>query len=296
VSGIELSEINKMEREFLLGVDFGLFVDKATSESWQNLLKGLVMAKERDSQWWRRSRASARSSRAIGGAYSYHAVSPSHQTSWPTRGRPMYHRARSSSPPSTACFCPPTFRPNPQYYAPSNSTQTAQSRPLPATTLPPLVHRAQAPPPLSSPEHSPHPRSGSKRNASAAFSPTSETFLMADAPPTKRPIAISLEIPPPRSGPPSASSASGHSPEPLRSFARMSLGPAAGVGSVSNSPMGKMSPCVLGGVQAKTALPGNDASATQTLASAFRFDEKTSAHVPEVSRHPQIRFFLFWHF
>ena len=40
-----------MEREFLLGVDFNLYVDKPTYEAWLNLLKGLVCAKERD---WRR--------------------------------------------------------------------------------------------------------------------------------------------------------------------------------------------------------------------------------------------------
>jgi len=47
VSGIELEEINRMEREFLLGVDFNLHVDKPTCEVWLNLLKGLVWAKER---------------------------------------------------------------------------------------------------------------------------------------------------------------------------------------------------------------------------------------------------------
>lgn len=44
-----------MEREFLLGIDFGLYVDKTTYISWLNLLQGLVMAKERDSRQWRRT-------------------------------------------------------------------------------------------------------------------------------------------------------------------------------------------------------------------------------------------------
>ncbi|KAI0697154.1 cyclin-domain-containing protein [Cytidiella melzeri] len=55
VSGIGLEEINTMEREFLLGIDFGLYVDKATYISWLNLLKGLVLAKEKNSRHWRRS-------------------------------------------------------------------------------------------------------------------------------------------------------------------------------------------------------------------------------------------------
>ncbi|KAF6757840.1 hypothetical protein DFP72DRAFT_1110700 [Ephemerocybe angulata] len=38
-----------MEREFLHGVDFNLYVDKPTYESWLHLLKGLVQAKEHDS-------------------------------------------------------------------------------------------------------------------------------------------------------------------------------------------------------------------------------------------------------
>ncbi|KAF8880915.1 hypothetical protein CPB84DRAFT_260124 [Gymnopilus junonius] len=58
VSGIELDEINRMEREFLLGVDFNLYVDKVTYESWLNLLKGLVLAKERDCRKWAGGRGS----------------------------------------------------------------------------------------------------------------------------------------------------------------------------------------------------------------------------------------------
>lgn len=50
MSGISLDEINRMEREFLLGVDFNLYVDKMTYASWLNLLKGLVLAKERDAR------------------------------------------------------------------------------------------------------------------------------------------------------------------------------------------------------------------------------------------------------
>ena len=46
VSGIDLEEINRMEHEFLFGVDFNLYVDKSTYESWLNLLKELIMVKE----------------------------------------------------------------------------------------------------------------------------------------------------------------------------------------------------------------------------------------------------------
>lgn len=41
-----------MELEFLQGVSFNLYVDKSTYASWLNLLKGLVLAKERDARRW----------------------------------------------------------------------------------------------------------------------------------------------------------------------------------------------------------------------------------------------------
>ncbi|THH12966.1 hypothetical protein EW146_g7195 [Bondarzewia mesenterica] len=37
------------------GTDFGLYVDKQIFDSWLHLLKGLVMAKEKDSRFWRKS-------------------------------------------------------------------------------------------------------------------------------------------------------------------------------------------------------------------------------------------------
>ncbi|KAG8905558.1 hypothetical protein FRB99_008663 [Tulasnella sp. 403] len=48
ISHIALSEINLMEREFLLGVDFNLFVDQKAYEGWLLMLNGLMIAKEKD--------------------------------------------------------------------------------------------------------------------------------------------------------------------------------------------------------------------------------------------------------
>ncbi|KAF8735772.1 hypothetical protein AX14_001491 [Amanita brunnescens Koide BX004] len=176
VSGIDLSEINRMEREFLLGVDFNLYVDKPTYESWLNLLKGLVMAKERDSRQLRKSRA--RSSR---NAHITASAGPATRT-YTSRTRGTSHRARSTSP-----------------------TRPANQQPsyMPSTAY------AQLP--------SPVPRSGSKRTAEAAFSPTTASRSEV---PSKRPVSIALQIPAtydvlaPRS----------HSPlEGLQSFADMSI-------------------------------------------------------------------------
>ncbi|KAF9444136.1 hypothetical protein P691DRAFT_361034 [Macrolepiota fuliginosa MF-IS2] len=86
VSGIELKAINDMEQEFLRGVDYNLYVDKATYEAWLNLLKGLVMAKERDLLRAREPRRSRR--RALGGAPVHgQAHTPSGRTSHNTLDR-----------------------------------------------------------------------------------------------------------------------------------------------------------------------------------------------------------------
>ena len=45
-----------MEHEFLDGIAYKLFVDETTYESWLNLLEGLVAAKEREFERWRRWR------------------------------------------------------------------------------------------------------------------------------------------------------------------------------------------------------------------------------------------------
>lgn len=59
VSGIALSEINLMEREFLQGVDHALYIDFGTYQRWGKLLGGLLLAKERDKGTWRRRYAAA---------------------------------------------------------------------------------------------------------------------------------------------------------------------------------------------------------------------------------------------
>jgi hypothetical protein len=80
-----------MEREFLKGIDFRLYVDKATYESWLQLLKGLVLAKEREYQQWQYLRQMA--------SISSHSVSqriPQYDNEVPELRVP--HRPRSTSP------------------------------------------------------------------------------------------------------------------------------------------------------------------------------------------------------
>ncbi|KAF5376866.1 hypothetical protein D9615_007265 [Tricholomella constricta] len=183
VSGIDLTEINRMEREFLMAVDFNLYVDKATYESWMNLLKGLVNAKDRDSRHFRKSRGLVRASKLT---HPPASSGPASRTYMSSRYRAPSHRARSTSPNQTR----------------RNATYSTFSHGISAVPEP----------------TSPTPRSGSKRSAAAAFSPTTASFSHI---PSKRPVSISLQIPefaPNNTGPHS------HSPlEGLQSFATMSL-------------------------------------------------------------------------
>ncbi|KAF8621844.1 hypothetical protein AX15_007464 [Amanita polypyramis BW_CC] len=179
VSGIDLNEVNKMEREFLLGVDFNLYVDKPTYESWLNLLKGLVLTKERDSRQFRKTRA--RSSRNA----QIHASAGPSTRNYTSRTRVPSYRARSTSP-TRPSVQQPSYMPAPVY-----------------TQLP-------SPPPP--------PRSGSKRTAEAAFSPTSASHSHV---PSKRPVSIALQIPSTYSD---TTAPRSHSPlESLQSFADMTI-------------------------------------------------------------------------
>lgn len=168
-----------MEREFLQGIDFDLYVDKTSYDSWLNLLKGLVMAKERDSRHWCRSyrpRASAQSR-------------PHRSSARASQPAVRSQRARSSSPHRSSVPCPSVIR---QYTQPA-------AKPEYYTYTP--------------------PRSGSKRSATDAFSPTSASFEPIRPP--KRPTGLSLAIPQATQGP---SSSHSHSASPLQSFSKLSLG------------------------------------------------------------------------
>jgi hypothetical protein len=166
-----------------MGVDFSLYVSGKKYESWLNLLRGLVSAKESESQKWRRSRTRYRNGRRLQPATS----TPSMRSATRSRCHSTTYRARSTSPL--------------QYIQPPVSTNVA-IRPHLHVDLPP----------------SPSPNPGSKRSAADAFSPTSTSFN--ELPPLKRPTGMTLHIPENgfSVGPSSASPL-----EPLQSFAKMSL-------------------------------------------------------------------------
>ena len=170
-SGIDLSEINRLEREFLIGVDVSLYVSGKKYVPWLYLLKGLVLAKEFESQKWRRSHTRYRDSRRL-----QHTIStPSMRTTTRSRCHSTMYRAHSTSPL--------------QYIQPHVSTDLA-ARPHLHVSLPPL----------------PSPNSGLKRSAEDAFTPTPTSFN--ELPPLKRHTGTALHIPKNRFsvGPSSASS------------------------------------------------------------------------------------------
>ncbi|QRV76827.1 cyclin [Ceratobasidium sp. AG-Ba] len=156
VSRISLSEINQMEKEFLSGLNHNLYVDLATYESWVRMLSGLIDAKEREADAYRRR---------------HQQDIP--RLSVPVRQQPSSHRARSSSPTFAFTFTHPVSAPGPvSYPAPPASVSRRDSQPI---TLPPL-------------DMSPSvlvPHRSSKRSAHDAFSPATAS---ASALPFKRAI------------------------------------------------------------------------------------------------------------
>lgn len=189
VSGIDLSEIAKMEREFLVGVDNSLYVDQSTYESWLHLLKGLVAAKDKDSQRFRKSRQVRV------------PKSSSSTRTYSNKHRVPSHRARSTSPVQSVRTTS------------LDTTSQVQHAQMYAYSHP--SHESASADPYWS---SPTPHSGSKRTAATAFSPTSASF---PEPPLKRPIAICLAIP--ESTPGFCAPNSSSPVEGLQSFAKMTL-------------------------------------------------------------------------
>ncbi|KAF8519417.1 hypothetical protein JB92DRAFT_2828438 [Gautieria morchelliformis] len=194
VSGIELNEINKMEREFLPGVDFRLYVNTETYKAWVNLLKGLVSVKERDEQQWQYARRHASGVPML-------ALTPRYSASRVTGHQ---QRARSSSP------LPSLKAPYPfMFVAPASSN--------PFADVPRTYGESQSY--VSA-------RQGAKRPAVIAFSPPSASL---PGPPPKQPISLDMSILRPTRGPASAGSS-----YPLSAFAMLSLdrseAPGAGEG------------------------------------------------------------------
>lgn len=198
-----------MEREFLLGVGFCLFVDETTYNSWLSLLKGLVLAKEREHLRWRSGAIQLPPiqktfSSRNGGAYSAR------------QGRPQAaqgQRARSSSP----------HRPRSYSYAPAYPFTFAvpsQARALEGATA---SQSLQASPVDKLGDRAYH---NGKRTAADAFSPTSTSFPQRAS---KRPTGLAVDINAALASAQSHASANGNRhysryADSLHGLERMSLG------------------------------------------------------------------------
>jgi hypothetical protein len=146
-----------MEREFLAGIDFNLYVDEETYVRWVGLLEGLVMAKERGSRQWRRSRQTPRAATVV------RPVAP---LTVPSKSKVWSARARSSSPVHLQ-----RGSNSPHFFSNPHSQYS-----------PEMLIDAESP-----------LRSRAKRSAVDAFSPTSAAFDLAR--PAKRPLSLAVEIP-----------------------------------------------------------------------------------------------------
>ena len=268
VSGIDLEEINRMEREFLVGVDFNLYVDKSTYESWLNLLKGLIMAKERDSKHLRKSRGLAHQSRLAATYPSSTGPATRAYVSSSRQKPPVYrHRARSTSPTSRTLSYP---QPSHNYVSHPEPLPS-----LPASSMPYTSSNTSQY--ISAATASPTPRSGSKRTAQDAFSPTSASFSQL---PNKRPVSMSLQIPEFRQTL-SSGSTSSHSSSPLeglQSFSKMSI-------NTNHSPIETSSPWAENGTGIDrvptTATPARN-TVPETLVTAYLMDEEKKSTAPQV--------------
>lgn len=260
ISSISLNEINKMEREFLMGVDFGLYVDKPTYESWLNLLKGLVMAKEKDSRKWHRGRC--KDVRAIGRVAPSSVCRPSTRGRQEENGTRRRDRARSTSPVQSSRAAPFhafTFALPP---LPSTAPRSISSHPYPSP------EKDQLDSPVS-----PIPHSGEKRSANTAFSHAAEAYddaSLRPPRPSKRPASmygLSLQIPEYSSGsvankaPLSGNGAAPSPMESLQGFSSLSLG---GDGA---------------GTPGSSSLPKREQP--RTLAAPYRADSSRQEAVPQ---------------
>lgn len=215
-----------MEKEFLLGIDFGLYVDKSTYDSWLNLLQGLVMAKERELQHWRRSWRPTRSL--------HRGHLPKHSSAHPVRSSSTAHRARSSSPRRCISDIAAIHHPQLGHYTSPHNVQYHTSLP-----------------------------SGSKRTASDAFCP--DMASPSCVPSARRHTGLTLQIPELEYSSGHSSESSASPMESLQSFSKLSLG---------------ASPVDANGAPWASTVGQNQVP--QTLASAYRIDDRGSYAVPQV--------------
>ncbi|KAG9032292.1 hypothetical protein FRB95_001613 [Tulasnella sp. JGI-2019a] len=200
ISKIELKEINRMEREFLLSVGCRLYVDQPTYESWLQLLNGLMIAKEKEYENYRRAmvererRVAQWSPLGLEMAvsvdqvnrpvpaqhYHLHNNASARGSSYSQQPYP-HQRARSTSPVAVANASSPypfTFALPPMQQPHSNPFANNQNQ-----------HQRQTLPPATTPTR---PQSN-KRSAVDAFSPPTASQSLS-LPPSKRPLSLDMGL------------------------------------------------------------------------------------------------------
>lgn len=257
-----------MEREFLQGVDFRLYVDSSTYDSWLNLLRGLVLAKEREHQRWL-SRRRVPSLALPNPHTQYHQPAQAEQARNDDRrsrgsqpdvlayAASASQRARSTSPHRSAYSYSAAY---PFTFAVPYSSASAASASATSSAQNETSAYAYSQSARTSPSSSLSSASGSvsdssmvvdsaaaearsKRRAADAFSPTSASFgSLPTVHPPKRPTNLAVDIDAAlsaRAG--TNNSVSGHPAyapfaESLKSLERLSLA-SAGAGSAPITPV-----------------------------------------------------------
>ena len=158
-----------MEREFLQGVGFNLYVNQRAYDGWLKMLNGLMWAKEQEYEGWRRT---------VNTAVIPPPQSLTTRTTQPSLSYYASPRARSTSPthaplayPFTFAL-PPTMELSNPFVKPVSMDMDIKTEP--GSPPPPPIPRATRPSAV-----------GSKRSAvDAAFSPDVQTMR-----PNKRPLS-----------------------------------------------------------------------------------------------------------
>ena len=228
------------------------------------------MAKERDSKHLRKSRSLAHQSRLAASYPSSTGPATRAYVSSSRQKPPVYrHRARSTSPTTRTV----------SYPQPSHNN-VSHPEPLPPPPVPSMSYAStNTPQYISALTASPTPRSGSKRSAQDAFSPTSASFSQL---PNKRPLSMSLQIPEYRQSLNSSGSTSSHSSSPLeglQSFSKMSI-------NTNHSPIETSSPWSENGTGIDrvptTVMPARNTIVPETLVTAYLMDEGKKSTAPQV--------------
>jgi hypothetical protein len=177
-----------MEREILAGINYELYVDKTTYDGWVILLKGLVLAKEKDLRSFNRSRQSRQTPLTrqepvapLAHSRRSHVASPRARSSSPVRHQPLLSAQTTYTSAASNTHSPP--RPHSKRTATDAFSPTSTSfnieRPPPAKR--PVSLALEIPQSASRSLHTPSPLESL---------PFSKLSIATSSPATRQPKSV----------------------------------------------------------------------------------------------------------